>query len=48
MLNTATIMENEFEEELKDHLSFLLWADKVMEEIYNEEIETENYEIIRD
>jgi len=29
-------MENEFEEELKDHLSFLLWADKVMEEIYNE------------
>lgn len=48
MLTTATTMENEFEEELKDHLSFLLWADKVMEEIYNEEIETENYEIIRD
>jgi len=28
----------EFEDELKDYLTFLAWASKEMEEIYNEEI----------
>jgi hypothetical protein len=39
-------MQNEFEKEIKDHLTFLLWADKVMEEIYLEEINNEETENI--
>lgn len=38
MLTTATIMQNEFEDELKDYLTFLAWASKEVEEIHNEEI----------
>jgi len=47
-LNTATIMENNYEQEAKEHLTFLMWADKVMEEIYQEEVNQElhNYETI--
>ena len=41
MLNIATIMENEFEDELKDYLTFLAWASKEMEDIYNEEVNNE-------
>jgi len=35
-------MENEYEEDTKEHLTFLLWADTLMSEIYQEEIKTEN------
>lgn len=41
-------MQNEFEEELNEHLTFLLWNDEMMREVYQQEIETENYESIRD
>ena len=34
-------MENNYEEEVKEHLSFLMWADKVMEQIYQEEVNQE-------
>jgi hypothetical protein len=34
-------MENNYEEEVKEHLSFLMWADKVMDEIYQEEVNQE-------
>jgi hypothetical protein len=41
-------MENNYEQEAKEHLTFLMWADKVMEEIYQEEVNQElhNYETI--
>lgn len=43
-LNTATTMQNEFEEEMKDHLAFLLWNDVMMTEFLQEEINNEENE----
>jgi hypothetical protein len=41
-------MESEYEEDVKEHLTFLMWADRVMDEIYQEEVnqELDNYERI--
>jgi hypothetical protein len=37
-------MQNEFEEEMKDHLAFLLWNDVMMTEFLQEEINNEENE----
>lgn len=36
-----TTSETEFEQELKEYLTFLMWADKIIDEYYLEEINQE-------